>query len=199
MRMTKTDLTYFLRVFAHHADIARQYGDSLLMKEVREAIPDFIRQNTYVGSTVDVISDLATFFRHFMKWNMDTNLVRYNDLRVLLNTKEGRCGEWANLYTAMLNSLGIEARLVLDYTDHVWTEAKVVDEWVAIDSTLPEPILKSYFYEDNWKKKFSYIFAFAPNHIEDVTMTYTRHWRDVLKRRKYDPIPEYLIKMYNHG
>ena len=34
-------------------------------------------------------------------------------------------GEWANCFTLMLAALGYEVRLVVDWTDHVWTEVRM--------------------------------------------------------------------------
>ena len=46
---------------------------------------------------------------------------RHNDVpTLLLETRGGRCGEFANAFTAVCNGAGLIARLVLDFSDHVW-------------------------------------------------------------------------------
>lgn len=57
---------------------------------------------------------------------------RYNDPLKLLETRRGRCGEWANAFTFIATFMGLEARYVLDMTDHVWTEIWIPEEkrWV---------------------------------------------------------------------
>lgn len=46
---------------------------------------------------------------------------RHNDVpTLLLETRGGRCGEFANAFTVVCNGAGLVARLVLDFSDHVW-------------------------------------------------------------------------------
>ncbi|XP_054719561.1 peptide-N(4)-(N-acetyl-beta-glucosaminyl)asparagine amidase-like [Uloborus diversus] len=109
---------------------------------------------------------------------------RYNNPRKLLETRQGRCGEWANCFTLMCRALGYDARLVVDWNDHVWTEVYSFSKnrWMHCDScenACDVPLL----YEMGWKKPISYIIAFSKDEVQDVTWRYTSKFREVLNRR----------------
>ena len=40
----------------------------------------------------------------------------------LLETRRGRCGEWANCFALILTAFGFQTRHVNDFADHVWCE-----------------------------------------------------------------------------
>ncbi|GBG29648.1 Peptide-N4-N-acetyl-beta-glucosaminylasparagine amidase [Hondaea fermentalgiana] len=111
---------------------------------------------------------------------------RYNCPGKLLETRLGRCGEWANCFGLLLRALGFEARYVLDWTDHVWCEvwSDRVSRWVHCDccegpGTIDSPLM----YEAGWGKKLNYIVAFAPDHVVDVTRRYTQDFEALKPRR----------------
>jgi len=58
------------------------------------------------------------------KCNIEVYFPRYNDPGKLLETRKGRCGEWANCFSLMSRSMGWDTRLVHDETDHAWTEVR---------------------------------------------------------------------------
>ena len=61
---------------------------------------------------------------------------RYNDPGKLLETRRGRCGEWANCFTLCCRAAGLTVRYVVDWTDHVWTEyySHAHRRWIHLDS-----------------------------------------------------------------
>ncbi|CAN4108595.1 unnamed protein product [Withania somnifera] len=113
-----------------------------------------------------------------------TRFPRYNDPLQLLETRKGRCGEWANCFTLYCRAFGYDSRLILDFTDHVWTEcfSPSLGRWMHLDpceGIYDNPLL----YEKGWKKSLNYVFAIAKDGVHDVTKRYTRKWPEVLSRR----------------
>ncbi|KAJ3288834.1 peptide-N4-(N-acetyl-beta- glucosaminyl)asparagine amidase [Rhizoclosmatium sp. JEL0117] len=116
-----------------------------------------------------------------------TRFPRFNDPLVLMQTRRGRCGEWANLFTLFSITMGFETRYVMDYTDHVWCEfwSDHWNRWVHVDScegggSLDSPLM----YEQGWGKKLDYVFAVGEYEVVDVIRRYTRNLPEVLVRRK---------------
>ena len=128
-------------------------------------------------------------------------LPRYNSYVELLDTREGRCGEWARLYTAMLASLGMRTRLVIDwFNDHVWTEVRVpidgVQRWIMVD--VSDGLFDAPLTYENWGKEFYYIFAFeTTGEVKDVTERYTTKLTETLTRRQHEDRAERYIRDFN--
>ncbi|XP_061340394.1 peptide-N(4)-(N-acetyl-beta-glucosaminyl)asparagine amidase [Gastrolobium bilobum] len=113
-----------------------------------------------------------------------TRFPRYNDPMKIVETRKGRCGEWANCFTLYCRAFGYESRLILDFTDHVWTEcfSQLLGRWMHLDpceGIYDKPLL----YEKGWNKKLNYVIAIAKDGVYDVTKRYTRKWHEVLSRR----------------
>jgi peptide-N4-(N-acetyl-beta-glucosaminyl)asparagine amidase len=88
----------------------------------------------------------------------NTRFPRYNHPGKLLETRGGRCGEWANCFCLCLRALEFDARYILDWTDHVWAEvySNSQKRWQHADPC--ENILdKPLIYEHGWGKKLSYV------------------------------------------
>ena len=105
--------------------------------------------------------------------NICTRFPRYNHPQKLMETQTGRCGEYANAFTCMCIAIGHDARLIRDWTDHVWTEVYIDAEqrWITLDScenSWDQPLI----YEKGWGKELTYVIAFSTKEIVDVTPRY---------------------------
>lgn len=116
------------------------------------------------------------------KCGLEVRFPRYENAVHLLRTRRGRCGEWAKAFTLCARALGLRARLVHDWTDHVWTEIWCDSRWVHADSceeALDQPLL----YEEGWGKKLTYCIATGADCVLDVTRRYTAHFDEVCTQR----------------
>lgn len=110
---------------------------------------------------------------------------RHNDVAKLLETRRGRCGEYANCFTFLCRSLGFEARMVHATFDHVWTEVWSLAEqrWIHVDpsdAVLDSPLM----YQHGWKRPIDYVTAVSAYDVQDVTHRYCNDHVELLHRRK---------------
>jgi len=101
------------------------------------------------------------------------NVERHNDPRGILAYGRGRCGEFSILFTSLCLAHNYRARLVLDMSDHVWTEVwdKKPRKWIHVDPSekkIDDPLM----YERDWKKNLKEVYAFENGNVEDVTRKY---------------------------
>lgn len=93
-----------------------------------------------------------------------------------METRKGRCGEYSNLFGLICRAVGFETRLVLDLSDHLWTEIRLGDSWIMADAC--EGIIdKPSMYEYGWGKSgLCYMMGIGYDHVVDVTPRYTRQF-----------------------
>ena len=114
-----------------------------------------------------------------------TRFPRYNEAVKLLETRTGRCGEFANCFSLICRALDYETRYVLDWTDHVWTEiwSPSQNRWIHCDSceaAFDEPRL----YSEGWGKSLSFVVAFSIDGVADVSKRYQKMDDEMVGRRR---------------
>ncbi|OHS99069.1 Transglutaminase-like superfamily protein [Tritrichomonas foetus] len=132
---------------------------------------------------------------HCNSCGANTRFPRYNDVAKLIETRTGRCGEFANTFAAVLKALGFDVRLVNDTNDHVWVEywSEEKQRYVHVDPC--ENIIdKPYTYEKGWQKKIEWVFAVGEHQVQDVTKKYTQNIQDCIARRKLKCTDEWYYK-----
>uniref|UniRef100_A0A914L5Q3 Thioredoxin domain-containing protein n=1 Tax=Meloidogyne incognita TaxID=6306 RepID=A0A914L5Q3_MELIC len=125
---------------------------------------------------------------------------RYNNPAKLLETRKGRCGEYANCFALCCRALGLQTRSVIDNLDHVWVEvwSDQLKRWLHCDpceNVIDTPLI----YDKGWGKKHAYVFAFAIDHMQDVTWRYHYDHKEAIQRRTKvrEPVLRNFIRKMN--
>ena len=116
--------------------------------------------------------------------NKEVRFPRYNDPYILLETRTGRCGEYANTFGCVLNAVGLKVRFVDNFEDHVWNEfySDIEHRWIHVDScegAFDKPLL----YEQGWGRVMTFILAHSKEGCYDVTPRYIKNWETCKERR----------------
>jgi hypothetical protein len=101
------------------------------------------------------------------------DIIRHNDPLEIIAYGKGRCGEFSILFTALCLAHDYKARIILDLSDHVWSEVWDDEQkrWVHVDPT-EKRIDDPEMYERDWKKNLKEVYAFENGNIENVTENY---------------------------
>jgi len=144
-----------------HREISKKLTSPSLLSELRSL---FDRRYTLV--------ELLEWLHKAVKWDKG-EIIRHNDPMQIITYGKGRCGEFGILFTALCLAHNYRARLILDMTDHVWTEVweDKQKRWIHVDPSqkkIDDPLM----YERDWKKNLKEIYAFENGNVENVTERY---------------------------
>ena len=150
-----------LDAFKKYKEISKQLADPKMLSELRRL---FERNYT--------VQELLDWLHAKLQWSKG-QITRHNDPLEILKYGKGRCGEYSILFTALCLAHGYRARIVLDITDHVWTEIwnSSQKRWIHVDPS-EKRINDPKMYERDWKKTLTKIYAFENSRAKNVTKNY---------------------------
>jgi len=118
------------------------------------------------------IAELLDWMHQRLKFDK-SDIERHDNPVEILAYGRGRCGEFSILFTSLCLAHWYRARLILDMSDHVWTEVwgEPLKRWIHVDPS-EKRIDDPFMYERDWKKNLTEIYAFENGTVENVTKDY---------------------------
>jgi hypothetical protein len=118
------------------------------------------------------LKELLDWMHARLKFSQEDK-IRHNDPLEIIAYGKGRCGEFSILFTALCLAHNYQARIILDLSDHVWTEVWDNEQkrWVHVDPS-EKRIDDPKMYERDWKKNLKEVYALENGNIENVTENY---------------------------
>lgn len=118
------------------------------------------------------LTELLGWLHEKVKWS-DGDIIRHNDPMEILIYGKGKCGEFSILFTALCLAHNYRARLILDISDHIWTEVwnEKQKRWIHVDPS-EKKIDDPEMYERDWKKDLKEVYAFENGNMQNVTSQY---------------------------
>lgn len=118
------------------------------------------------------LPELLEWIHQRIKFNKGC-ILRHEDPIDVIEYGQGKCREFSVLFTALCLANGYRARLILDMSDHVWTEVwdNNLGNWIHVDPS-EKRINDPEMYERDWKKNLKEVYAIENGDIEDVTRRY---------------------------
>jgi peptide-N4-(N-acetyl-beta-glucosaminyl)asparagine amidase len=101
------------------------------------------------------------------------DIIRHNDPFEIIEYGQGMCREVSVLFTAVCLANNYRARIILDLSDHAWTEVWNVRQkrWIHVDPS-ERKIDDPEMYERDWRKNLMEVYAFENGVMEGVTKNY---------------------------
>jgi len=138
----------------------------------RVADPSLLKRLKRFFKGRQTLSQLLEWVHAKLKFNKG-DIIRHEDPFEIIKYGQGKCREFSVLFTAACLANGYRARLILDMSDHAWTEVWDTkrNKWIHIDPS-EKRINNPEMYEQDWKKDLKEVYAFEKGNMEDVTKTY---------------------------
>jgi len=118
------------------------------------------------------LKELLDWMHARLKFTQE-DIIRHNDPLEIIAYGKARCGEFSILFTALCLAHNYQARIILDLSDHVWTEVWDNEQkrWINIDPS-EKRVDDQKMYERDWKKNLKEVYALENGKIENVTENY---------------------------
>ena len=146
--------------------------------------PSLMNQLSKLFAEKQSLPELLVWVHNQIEFNKG-NIPRHEDPFDIIQYGQGKCREFSILFTAACLANGYRARLILDLSDHAWTEVwnPELKRWTHIDPSekrLDDPEM----YERDWKKNLKEVYAFENGRYVNVTNAYKMRMSYVKEDKK---------------